>query len=74
MSAERPHKDGTGVLYSNNPAKKKSERSPDAGGECTIAGKRYRIAGWRHESTNGNGMPWLSLAFTPAKEDQNAPS
>lgn len=63
MSAEQPHKDNTGVLFVNS-AKWKAQgvNRPDYGGECTIAGKRYRVAAW--EKVSDAGQAYLSLAFS----------
>lgn len=68
MSAEKQHKDNTGVLFPNS-AKWKAQGTnrPDYGGECTVAGIRYRVAAW--EKTSEAGNPFLSLAFSPADKE-----
>lgn len=65
MSAERPHRDNSGVLFTNSAdwiAKGKDR--PRVGGEATIAGKRYRVAGWKHDTDDGRS--YLSLEFSEA--------
>ena len=58
-------RDNSGVLFRND--KKKSETSPDAKGNATIAGVDYWVASWQKKDKNGN--PYRSLAFTK-KEDK----
>lgn len=70
MSAEKMHKDGTGVLFENR-AKWIAEKPsrPALGGEATIGGKRWRVAGWYKKSDAGNDF--ISLAFTEPQDNGN---
>lgn len=76
MSAAKPHKPNTGVLY---PTKEKwragKEGRPDMTGEVTIAcptcncASRKRVAVWSKQNDYG---PYLSLAFSdPSVQKQN---
>jgi hypothetical protein len=55
----------SGVLF--RAREKKSDRSPDFTGKCTIEGTDYRIAAWTREPRSG-GAKFLSLKFT-AQDD-----
>jgi hypothetical protein len=63
--ADRPEDAGMGVLFRND----KSERDvhPEFKGECTIRGKRYRLAAWVKTSER-IGQKFFSLAFREADE------
>lgn len=66
MSAERPHRDNSGVLYTNR-KKTPNDNRPDRTGECTIGGKRYWVSCWIKGGFD-------SLSFTPAdKPREQAP-
>jgi uncharacterized protein (DUF736 family) len=55
----------SGVLF---PAReKKSDRSPDFTGKCTINGNDFRIAAWTRVPRSG-GNKFLSLAFTKVED------
>lgn len=55
----------SGVLFQAR--EKKSERSPDFTGKCTIEGVDYRIAAWTRTPRAG-GSKFLSLSFTKQEE------
>lgn len=57
MSYEQ--KDNSGILFKNN--KKEKLEQPDSTGNATIAGVKYRVAGWTKTSKDGN--KFLTLAF-----------
>jgi hypothetical protein len=67
--AEHQDKDLFGVLFKNQ--SRPTEKHPNLSGGCTIAGRRYRIAGWTRTVERGahTGQKYLSLAFTPAKDE-----
>jgi hypothetical protein len=58
------HKVNTGTVFAN-PDKEK-ETSPDFSGTANIAGRVYRIAGWKNRSNDGKVR--LNLKFS---EPQN---
>lgn len=52
-----------GRIYSNEKTK---ENSPDIGGNVTIAGAKYRFAGWQNVSQNGSD--YISAKLTANEE------
>jgi len=67
MSAEKPHNENTGVLFTNSDAWKKEKAGrPDFSGEITVEGKRFRLSAW-NKISKSTGRAFLSLALT---EDQ----
>jgi hypothetical protein len=69
MSAEHEHKDNSGVLFWNSQkwiAAGGDRERPKLSGECTVNGKRLRVAAW--EKQGANGLEFLSLAFSEPKE------
>jgi hypothetical protein len=73
VSAEHAHKDGTGVLFENR-AKWIAEKPsrPALGGEATISGKRWRVAGWFKKTDAGN--EFISLAFSEPQDKAQPPA
>jgi hypothetical protein len=65
VSAERPHRDNSGVLYRH---KKKSDKAPDWSGEVTVDGKRFYISLWEK-----SGL-FRTVAFRPADEAKPQPN
>jgi uncharacterized protein (DUF736 family) len=55
----------SGVLFPQRD--KKSDRSPDFTGRCTIDGIEYRMAGWKRASKS-SGTPFISLKFNIEEE------
>ena len=49
-----------GVLFTND--KKEHEKQPDFTGNININGKKYRLAGWKRESTTGKEYTTLSIS------------
>jgi len=55
-----------GLLYTNTPEEKMSERSPDVGGKITIDGQVYKFGGWKTESKEGT--PYTDVSLKPVQE------
>lgn len=69
MSAERPHRDNSGVLFVNH--RRHTDKSPAYEGEATVAGVRYRMAAWEKQ---GKFDKFYSLSFSiPQKADATKP-
>ena len=66
--------ENSGVLFKNDPKKKRTDKSPDYGGSCTIEGKDYQIAGWIKESQTQPGRKFIAFSFKPATASTAAPS
>lgn len=69
MSAENPHRENSGVMFFNSPKwiEQKPGR-PALGGECTVGGKRYRVAAWIKELPDGR--EFFSLSFAEPKPQE----
>lgn len=66
MSQQKPN---TGTLFKNDPAKKKSDQSPDYGGAASVTCPHcshqsdWRLAGWVNESKSQPGRKFIGLTF-----------
>ena len=55
-------RDNSGILFPET--NKKNEKGPDFGGNITVGGVTYRLAGWKKQGKKG---PFLSLAVSTKK-------
>lgn len=63
VSAESPHYDNSGVLFPNSEKwQAQKDGRPQFGGECTIEGRRFRVAAWN--KVGKTGLSFLALAFS----------
>ena len=63
-------KDNSGALFKNE--KKAQPAQPDYDGTVIVGGVEYRIAAWLKSAESGR--KFMSLAFTPKQEQQQAPT
>jgi hypothetical protein len=61
-------RDMTGALFRIPDEDKKNDRWPDMRGDLTIAGVKYKLAGWTKQDKNGK--KYLALTAKPAEEQQ----
>ena len=57
-----------GVLFYET--EKKNDKGPDLTGEVTVAGTKYRLAGWKRTSRGGRDFLSLSVSDFVAREGQ----
>jgi hypothetical protein len=57
------HKINSGSVFAQ---KKEKETSPDFTGICNVAGKTWRIAGWKNRKEDGT--VWLNLKFSEPQQ------
>jgi len=63
MSEENAHRENSGVLFPNSQRWIDGKQGrPDFGGEVTISGKRWRLAGWKKDLPDGR--EFISLSFS----------
>lgn len=53
------HNELTGSLFKNGYKTKDSQ--PDISGSCTLAGVKYKIAGWKETTKNGHKKVFLKF-------------
>lgn len=62
-------KDGTGALFVND--RKEKDTQPDYTGTITVAGKQYRLAGWKKSGKKGG---YLSLSVSDFQRKSGKPA
>jgi len=64
---ERGPRDWTGVLYLQEEAERRSDRSPTHRGRIVVGGTTFRLSGWL--KTTADGKTFISLAVNQATPD-----
>jgi len=67
VSAERPHRENSGVLFANR-RKTDNDNRPDWTGEAVIGPDRFYVSSWWKKDRNGK--EFLSLSFRNANESE----
>lgn len=61
-----PVRDNAGRIWQNR--EKRSDKSPDYGGEVIVAGVAYRVSAWYSPPRSGDEAPSYGLRFEPKAE------